>query len=249
MRSREARRRSRRGRSQGQAYKCSFWYILLHARERGVIQKAKTDGASRSLLRQFFFSFLFPFFSFLLFSVWHFPLTSVPFSSHPFFVCFSFPFCLIRKSLKIRGKSKGIKEHWRKPKRTLTSLRLHFYTTICWFVLSLFKNFRNTTNSKSWKRLCKFMRSREARRRSHAELAPEDRFIKVASGAYCWFITVTFWFTLLHARFPFIAATDLWKMVKNVRKIKGFCGIGGWRMTGSAGTQRWTLCAFLKDSS
>ena len=74
--------------------------------------------------------------------------------------------------------------------------------------MSLFKNFRNTTNSKSWARLCKFMRSREARRRSHAELAPEDRFIKVAAGTYCWFITVTFWFTLLHARFPFIAATD-----------------------------------------
>ena len=63
MRSREARRRSRRGRSQGQAYKCSFWCLLLlhnstfwstllHARERRVTQKLKTDGASRSLLRQ-----------------------------------------------------------------------------------------------------------------------------------------------------------------------------------------------------
>ena len=67
----------------------------------------KFDVVFRWLLSLFLLlsvSFLFPFFSFPLFSVRFFPLTSVPFSSHAFFVCFSFPFCLIGKSMTINEK-------------------------------------------------------------------------------------------------------------------------------------------------
>ena len=67
----------------------------------------KFDVVFRWLLSLFLLlsvSFLFPFFSFPLFSVWLFPLTSVPFSSHAFFVCFSFPFRLIGKSMTINEK-------------------------------------------------------------------------------------------------------------------------------------------------